>query len=378
MVGESAFSTITDSNNKQSFALERFLFEGPVVNSLDPSNPMKLIQVLSGEKADGPPPIWLMRQAGRYLPEYRQTRARAKGFLDLCYNPELATEVTLQPIRRFGFDAAILFSDILVIPDAIGQEVRFEEGVGPLLGPFEPDLLTKLDTNKAASHLAPVIETVGRVREALPRHTALIGFCGAPWTVATYMIAGKGTTDQAPARELALGEPDRFGDLMDVLVTVSADYLIAQLKAGADAVQIFDSWAGILGDGQFDRWCIEPVAQLVDRVRAEVPDAKIVGFPRGAGRRYDDYRDLTGVDCVGLDWTVPIAQAGNLQAGGPVQGSLDPLRLVAGGRALEEGVDHILAGLGDGLLIFNLGHGIVPHTPIAHVEALVERVRDWK
>ncbi len=338
----------------------------------------RLVRLLRGEEIDGAPPIWLMRQAGRYLPEYRRTRSQANGFLDLCYNPQLATEVTLQPIRRFGFDAAILFSDILVVPDAIGQEVRFEEGVGPVLGPLEADLLDKLNANKAASHLAPVIETVGRVRQELPSHTALIGFCGAPWTVATYMVAGKGTSDQAPARELALAEPGRFADLIDALVEISADYLIAQLHAGADLVQIFDSWAGVLGDDQFDRWCVEPVKRLADRVRAAVPGAAIIGFPRGAGRRYDDYRRLTGVDCLGLDWTVPIDQARSLQADGPVQGNLDPLRLVAGGKALEEGVDHILDGLAGGPLVFNLGHGIVPHTPIAHVETLVERVRNWR
>ncbi|MGI9351609.1 MAG: uroporphyrinogen decarboxylase [Rhizobiaceae bacterium] len=321
------------------------------------------------------PPVWLMRQAGRYLPEYREVRKKAGGFLDLCYNPELAVEVTLQPIRRFGFDAAILFSDILVVPDALGQKVEFKEGEGPLLDPIKIDEIPKLDGEVFSDHLAPVMKTVSELRNVLPAETTLIGFCGAPWTVATYMIAGRGTPDQGPARLMAYSEPGKFQDLIDVLVEASSRYLVAQLNAGADVVQIFDSWAGILGNDQFMRWCVEPVARIVKNVRTEKPDAKIIGFPKSAGSQYDKYRMLTEVDVVGLDWSVPMEQAKSLQKQGPVQGMLDPMRLIAGGRALDEGVDDILAGLGGGPLIFNLGHGITPQTPVANVERLLKRVR---
>jgi len=332
------------------------------------------MRVLRGETL-ATPPIWMMRQAGRYLPEYRQTRERAGSFLDLCYSPELAAEVTLQPIRRFGFDAAILFSDILVIPDALGREVKFEEGLGPRLEPMTAVDIDRLEAVDVLGHLAPVIETVADLRVKLPGETTLLGFCGAPWTVATYMIAGKGTPDQAPARLFALREPERFDRLIDILVDVSCDYLVAQLRAGADAVQIFDSWAGVLDEAQFERWCIGPVRKMVSKVRSEVPGARIIGFPRGAGMLYESYRKKTGVDALGLDWTVPLPLAARLQAGGAVQGNLDPMRLIAGGRALEEGIDAILERLGGGPLVFNLGHGITPETPVAHVEAMISRVR---
>ena len=321
------------------------------------------------------PPVWLMRQAGRYLPEYREVRKQAGGFLDLCYNPELAVEVTLQPIRRFGFDAAILFSDILVIPDALGRKVEFKEGEGPLLDPIGIEEISGLKANGFLGHLKPVIQTVRDLRSELPSETTLIGFCGAPWTVATYMVAGRGTPDQGPARMLAYAEPEIFQQLIDTLVDASSQYLVAQLKAGADLVQIFDSWAGILGEDQFMRWCVKPVAQIVENVRSEVPDAKIIGFPKSAGGQYNSYRALTGVDVIGLDWSVPMEQAQHLQKEGPVQGLLDPLRLIVGGKALDEGVDDILAGLGKGPLIFNLGHGITPQTPIANVEQLLNRIR---
>lgn len=334
----------------------------------------KVLNVLSGEKQDIPP-IWLMRQAGRYLPEYRETRKEAGGFLDLCYNPELAIEVTLQPIRRFGFDASILFSDILVIPHALGRKVEFKEGEGPVLEPIKIEEIGALRTGDALDHLKPVLETVTGLREQLPEETTLIGFCGAPWTVATYMIAGHGTSDQAPARLFALSNPDEFQKIIDALVEASSEYLIAQLKAGADTVQIFDSWAGILGGDQFDRWCVQPVAKIVQNVRKEIPDAKIIGFPKGAGSQYTGYRQKTAINCVGLDWSVPVEQAKSLQSEGAVQGMLDPLRLIAGGSALDDGIDEILENLGDGPLIFNLGHGITPQTPIAHVEQLIARVR---
>ncbi|MEM9331723.1 MAG: uroporphyrinogen decarboxylase [Pseudomonadota bacterium] len=334
----------------------------------------KLIRVLNGGTEEVPP-IWLMRQAGRYLPEYRETRKQAGSFLDLCYNPELAIEVTLQPIRRFGFDAAILFSDILVVPDALGRRVEFKEGVGPLLEPITKADIPSLDLDNVLTHLDPVLKTVSGLRRDLPQETTLIGFCGAPWTVATYMIAGRGTGDQAPARLFAFEEPDAFQEIIDVLVEASAEYLKAQLNAGAEVVQIFDSWAGILGGDQFERWCIKPVSNIVEKVRRAYPDAKIIGFPKSAGSQYDMYRKLTGVDVLGLDWSVPVKQAKALQEEGPVQGMLDPLRLIAGGDALNDGIDQIMDHLGQGPLIFNLGHGITPQTPIKHVEQLVSRVR---
>lgn len=334
----------------------------------------KLVRVLEGERVF-PPPVWLMRQAGRYLPEYRATREKAGGFLDLCYNPDLATEVTLQPIRRFGFDAAILFSDILVIPDALDRGLHFVQGEGPKLTPIRPDEIAHLDPSRGETHLAPVIATVGRLREELPDETTLIGFCGAPWTVATYMIAGHGTPDQAPARLFAYRNPAEMETLLYLLAEMSAEYLIRQLQAGADCVQIFDSWAGVLDEASFEAYAVRPVARIVEKVRAAVPGAKIIGFAKGAGTLLNTYRQKTGVDAVGLDWSVPLSQAKELQKAGAVQGNLDPLRLIAGGKALEDGVDRILESLGDGPLIFNLGHGITPEAPIAHVEALLNRIR---
>lgn len=330
--------------------------------------------VLEGERQDVPP-VWMMRQAGRYLPEYRQIRKEAGSFLDLCYNPDLATEVTMQPIRRFGFDAAILFSDILVIPDALGQTVRFEEGRGPVLDPLPDSDLKMLKPENAESHLKPVIDAVSQIRSVLSEETSLLGFCGAPWTVATYMIAGQSTSDQSPARLFAYRKPAEFESLLKLLSDVSAEYLVRQLQAGADAVQIFDSWSGVLDEDQFEQWCIRPVKRIVDKVRSVVPDAKIIGFPKGAASHYEHYRQKTGVDVLGLDWTVPLDFAAKLQETGAVQGNLDPLRLIAGGRALEEGVDAILDSLGDGPLVFNLGHGITPDTPIAHVDEMIRRVR---
>jgi uroporphyrinogen decarboxylase len=333
-----------------------------------------MLDVLRG-KAVFPPPLWVMRQAGRYLPEYRETRKRAGSFLDLCYNPDLAVEVTLQPIERFGFDASILFSDILVVPHALGRDVRFEEGRGPLLTPITAPEISALGSETFHVNLSPVYETVRRLRAKLPDETTLIGFCGAPWTVATYMIAGHGTPDQAPARLFAYREPEAFQQLLKVLADHSAAYLIRQIEAGADVVQIFDSWSGVLDDASFEQFCVRPVAEIVRQVRAAHPDVPIIGFPKGAGARYQTYREKTGVTGLGIDWTVPLAAAKALQAGGAVQGNLDPLRLVAGGKALSDGVDAILKTLGDGPLIFNLGHGITPETPVAHVEAMVKQVR---
>jgi uroporphyrinogen decarboxylase len=335
-----------------------------------------LLRVLEG-KRDAVPPVWMMRQAGRYLPEYRAVRERAGGFLDLCFNPELAAEVTLQPVRRFGFDAAILFSDILVIPLALGRKVWFVEGEGPRLEPLS-DAKALMGLRGAAdqSVLAPVYETVRRVKAALEPETALIGFCGAPWTVATYMIAGQGTTDQAPAKTLAACEAVAFQHLIDCLVDASVDYLTKQLEAGADVVQIFDTWAGSLPPDAFERWSVQPTKRLVAKLREKRPGAKIIGFPRGAGRNIPHYVAETGVDAVGLGNEIDRAFARDqIQTHVPVQGNVDPLVLLEGGVALEREVDDVLDKLGGGPLIFNLGHGILPQTPVAHVEQMLKRVR---
>ncbi len=335
------------------------------------------MRVLSGETLT-PPPVWLMRQAGRYLPEYRETRARAGSFLDLCYSPEHAVEVTMQPIRRYGFDAAILFSDILVIPDALKRNVRFTEGHGPEMDPIDEDGILALKADGVLDHIAPVMETVRRLRGELPDETALLGFCGAPWTVATYMIAGHGTPDQAPARLFAYRHPKAFEHLLMLLADISAAYLVAQIDAGADAVQIFDSWAGVLGEREFEAFAVKPVARIIASVKAQRPKARIIAFAKGAGYLLKTYRQKTGADAIGLDWSVPLAFARELQREGPVQGNLDPMRVVAGGKALEDGIDDILQQLGHGPLIFNLGHGITPQADPANVAALVKRVRGWK
>ena len=322
------------------------------------------------------PPIWVMRQAGRYLPEYREVRAKAGSFLDLCYNPELAAEVTLQPLRRFALDAAILFSDILVIPDALGQKVRFEQGEGPRLDPLTDDILASLKPEKALDHLAPVLETMARVRQALPDDKTLIGFCGSPWTVATYMIAGRGSPDQAVARLYALQQPEKYGKLMDLLVDASIDYLVAQFEAGADVVQLFESWALNLDDEAFASQVIEPNRRIVEGVRARIPDAPIIGFPRGAAGNIARYVAETGVNAVGLDYATPLDFAKKvLPVGLTVQGNLDPLRLVTGGAQLDRRIDAIIEAYAERPHIFNLGHGIVPETPIAHMRQLVNRVK---
>ena len=344
-------------------------------NSRDNKKERKILKSMKG-KVYEKPPIWMMRQAGRYLPEYRAVRKTAGGFLNLCYTPDFAVEVTLQPINRFGFDAAILFSDILVVPDAMGRDVRFVEGEGPRLDPISIKEISQLkNAEQGMSHLEPVFEAVTTLRNELPDETTLLGFCGAPWTVATYMIAGRGTPDQAPARLFSYENEKEFESLLKQISEFSAQYLIRQLKAGADAVQIFDSWAGVLGEKEFEKWCVEPVRNIVNMVRAEIPDAKIIGFPKSAGLLYESYRSKTGVNCLGLDWSVPMEFAKTLQKQGCLQGNLDPMRLIAGGDALDQGVDEILANLGDGPLIFNLGHGITPQTPIANVERMIERVR---
>src|SRR5215468_1037827 len=319
----------------------------------------RLLRVLAGE-ALSPPPVWLMRQAGRYLPEYRALRAEAGSFLDLCYDPQRAAEVTLQPIRRYGFDAAILFSDILVVPDALGQSVRFLEGEGPRLDPIRSASdLGRLRANATRPTFARVFETVARLRQDLPHATTLIGFCGAPWTVATYMVGGRGSPDQADARLWAYQDPRSFQALIDLLSEVSIDYLAGQVDAGADVVQIFDSWAGSLPDGEFARWVVAPTQRIVRALKARHPGLPIIGFPRGAGSRVDDYVAATGVDGVGCDTTIPLAvMADRLSASITVQGNLDPLLLVAGGTALKERIEEILAAMAGRRFVFNLGHGI--------------------
>jgi uroporphyrinogen decarboxylase len=334
------------------------------------------LRALSGETLPKPP-LWLMRQAGRYLPEYRELRAKAGGFLDLCYNPEWAAEVTLQPIRRFGFDAAILFSDILVIPHALGQKLWFAQGEGPRLEPVADEArFREIREEIDEDVLAPVYETVRRVKAALPVGTALIGFCGAPWTVATYMVAGRGTPDKGPAKDLFRRNPSLFARLIDRLVINSAAYLNAQIDAGVDAVQIFDSWAGSLGPEDFRRWCIEPTRRIVELVRARHPHVKIIGFPRGAGVGIPDYVHATGIDAVGLETEIDRDFAREaIQPLVPVQGHLDPQLLRMGGPELEREIEAIRAAFGAAPFVFNLGHGILPDTPIAHVERLVELVR---
>ena len=333
-----------------------------------------VLRALKGESVS-PVPIWMMRQAGRYLPEYRETRSKAGSFLDLCYTPDFAVEVTLQPIRRFGFDASILFSDILVIPDALKRGLRFEEGRGPLLEPIAAAEIAALDASGMHAHLAPVYETVRRLRAELPDETTLLGFCGAPWTVATYMIAGHGTPDQAPARLFSYRHTDEFAALIALLTDMSADYLIRQIDAGADAVQIFDSWSGVLDEASFETWCLGPIRAITQKVKAAHPDTPVIGFPKGAGSLYDRFAAESGVDAIGLDWSVPLSQAKRIQKTGKcVQGNLDPMRLVAGGRALDEGIDAVIEALADGPFVFNLGHGVTPDTPVEHVARMVERV----
>ncbi len=334
-----------------------------------------LLNAVLGHKQPRPP-IWIMRQAGRYLPEYRQLRAKTKGFLDLCYSPKLACEVSLQPLRRFDLDAAILFSDILVIPDALGQKVRFEEGEGPVLKAITVDEIKRLDADRVVSQLEPVLEALELIGGKLASDKTLIGFCGAPWTVATYMIGGRGSPDQAKARLFALKEPTAFKMLLDVLVKASINYLVAQFKAGADVVQIFESWALNLDDINFHDYVIEPNRKIIAGVRALVPDAPIIGFPRGAAGNINRYGQLTGLKMIGLDYATPLDFVNsNIDAKFGVQGNLDPLRLVAGGKQMHQRIEEIIAAFSNRVHIFNLGHGIVPQTPIDHVSELVNRVK---
>ena len=315
-----------------------------------------------------------MRQAGRYLPEYRELRTKASNFLDLCFTPELATEVTLQPIRRFGFDAAILFSDILVIPHALGQKVWFAEGEGPRLEPVDQSSMARLDPSQVLNRLSPVFETVSRVRSELPRTTTLIGFAGAPWTVATYMIAGQGGDDSDAARLFAYRHPKAFADLLTLLVHATTEYLIAQIKAGAEVLQLFESWAGTVAAADVDAYSIDPIAKIIEGVRKHTPDVPVIVFPRLAGANYPRYA-RTGATAVSIDTHTSLKWAGENFGSAVLQGNLDPLALIAGGRALEEAVAQIRRDTEGKPHIFNLGHGIRPQTPIAHVEELIRLVR---
>ena len=334
-----------------------------------------LLAVLHGERRD-PPPLWLMRQAGRYLPEYRALRADKGGFLDLVHDSEAAAEVTLQPIRRFGFDGAILFSDILVIPHAMGQDLRFEAGEGPRLSP--PLVDATLGALAAVpERLEPIYGTVRRVAAALPSATTFLGFAGSPWTVATYMVAGRGSKEQAEARRHAYRDPAGFGAIIAAIEGMTVDYLSGQITAGVHAVQLFDSWSGSLAPREFERWVIAPTARIVTALRARHPDVPIIGFPKGAGGKIAAYARETEVDAIGLDETVdPVWADGVLPAGLPVQGNLDPLALIAGSAALDHAIDAIRRAFPTRPHVFNLGHGILPDTPIAHVERLLERVRN--
>ena len=328
-------------------------------------------------KISSTPPVWMMRQAGRYLPEYREIRSKVPSFLDFCYNPKLATEATLQPIRRFGFDAAIMFSDILVMPDALGQKVWFETGEGPRLSALENgrDIAALLDEVNL-ERLSPMFETLSLSRAALPADVALIGFCGAPWTVASYMIAGKGSPDQGLARLFAYRFPELFAVLIEKLIRASVSYLCKQLDAGADVVQIFDSWSGVLPSVQFEKWCVTPVKAIIDGVRLVHPEARIIAFPRGAGTRLSKISSLLGSQVIGVDTAADLQWCiDEIDPAIIIQGNLDPLVLVAGGDALESSIRLIIETMRDRGHIFNLGHGILPETPIENVEKMLKQIR---
>jgi uroporphyrinogen decarboxylase len=338
----------------------------------------KFLETLAGRRF-ATPPIWLMRQAGRYLPEYRAVRATTKSFLEFCYTPDKAVEVTLQPIRRFGFDAAIIFSDILVVPDALGQKVWFEEGEGPKLEALtDPAQFGRLSRARLGDYLAPVYEAIKQTRAALPKETALLGFAGAPFTLACYMIEGSGSKDFAKVKKWAYAHPESFGLLIDLLVDAVVDHLSNQVEAGADAVQLFDSWAGVLPEEQLFRWSLDPLVRIAKGLRERHPAIPIIAFPRAVGpaalmyRRPDSFTALSIDTGIGAHWA-----AKELQPHICVQGNLDPIMLVAGGAALEREAKRILDKLGHSSFVFNLGHGVVPQTPPEHVAQLVEIVRNW-
>lgn len=341
------------------------------------TNPEKpILRVFAGDVVS-PSPVWMMRQAGRYLPEYKAVRAKTSSFLEFCYTPDAAVEVTLQPLRRFGFDASIVFADILVIPDALGQKVAFKEGEGPVLDPIR-DLegLKKLNADGVITHLAPIFETLKRLSAEIPKTTGLIGFAGSPWTVAVYMVEGRGRTDCERARAWAYRAPDEFQMLMDILVDATSRYLIEQVKSGAEILQLFDSWAGVLSVDQFRKLVIKPTRRIVEIVKAACPTVPIIGFPRQCGVMIPEFVRETGVDGVSLDHGVPLDWAfREIPETCVLQGNLDNRLLVVGGDALDRGVDDILLKSKGRRFIFNLGHGIVPETPPDHVQQVIDRIR---
>lgn len=337
-----------------------------------------ILRALAGETLPTPP-IWMMRQAGRYLPEYRATRAQAGDFLKLCYNPELAAEVTLQPIRRYGFDASILFADILLLPQALGADLWFVTGEGPRLSTIQ----TQADFDKLTSAsdvhetLAPIYETVKILSRELPKETTLIGFAGAPWTVATYMIAGRGTPDQGPAHALKDENPALFQQVIDVLVDGTIEYLSMQIQAGAEVIKLFDSWAGSLKGADFDRYALEPTKRIITALKAKHPETPIIAFPRGAGERYIGFAEATGADCVAFDDSVTAEwAAANMQSAGCVQGNLASSHMVTGGEALVSETQRIVKALSNGPHIFNLGHGITPDADPENVQLMIDTVRN--
>lgn len=335
----------------------------------------KILKVFNGEVLT-PPPIWIMRQAGRYLPEYKKERAKIKDFLKFCYTSELATKVSLQPINRFDFDAAILFSDIFIIPDALGYPVSFEENIGPKVPPLTHELFDLIDIQSADTKFSTIFDIVSNIRKILPAEKTLYGFCGAPWTLACYLISGTSTIDQVKARVGAYQDPKLVELLIEVLVESSVKYLIGQANAGANVLQIFDTWAGVLDEIGFEKWVLEPTQRIVQQVRSECPKIKIIGFLKNSSGRLKDYAIKTKLDGVGIDWTVPFKIIRDIQEQGIiVQGNLDPMKLVSGGNELDITIDKILKELNQAPFIFNLGHGIVPETPIENVHRLINRIR---
>lgn len=339
--------------------------------------PGLLLETLRGQNVR-PRPTWLMRQAGRYLPEYRALRAEKGGFLALVYDCEAAAEITIQPIRRYGMDGAILFSDILIVPYAMGQDLEFLVGEGPRLSPRLVD--TALSSLHAVpQRLSPIYETVKLVRAQLPADKTMLGFAGSPWTVATYMVAGEGSRDQHDTRSMAYRDPAAFQAIIDAITALTIEYLAGQITAGAEAVQLFDSWSGSLAPSEFERWVIAPNAAIVSAIRARFPAVPVIGFPKGAGEKLPAYARETGVDALGLDETIdPHWAHANLPAGLPVQGNLDPLLLIAGGEELERQTLRVLEAFADRPHVFNLGHGIGQTTPLDHVSQLLSLVRGWR
>lgn len=331
------------------------------------------------KEVDSRVPFWFMRQAGRYLPEYREVRKQAGSFLDLCYNPELAAEVTLQPVRRFGMDGAILFSDILVLPHALGVEVRFAEGEGPQVERvITRDRALKLDISRIEDHIAPVLETIGRVKEALPEQVTLLGFAGAPFTVASYMVEGKGSKEYAALRRFYYEEAALFQSIIDTLTLATIEYLSLQIAAGAEAVQLFDSWAGVLSPDAFAKYCIEPNQKIVEALKARHPGIPVICFPRGAGAKYMAFSDAVACDGLSIDTMTPLAMVKDGFNKQCLQGNIDPMLVVAGGQAMVDEATRMLDVMAGHPFIFNLGHGFVPETPISHVERLCETIRGYK